>query len=42
MPPEKRLRLEDDSQANFEDLLAEMTYGMKKKSKKVSHCLTIF
>ncbi|KAK1433400.1 hypothetical protein QVD17_10310 [Tagetes erecta] len=35
MPPEKRLRLEDDSQANFEELLAEMTYGMKKKSKKI-------
>ena len=33
MPPEKKLRQEDFPGANFEELLAEMTYGMRRKRK---------
>ncbi|KAI7745902.1 hypothetical protein M8C21_005530, partial [Ambrosia artemisiifolia] len=35
MPPEKMLRIEDDPQAKYEELLADMTYGMKRRSKKI-------
>ncbi|KAL8250747.1 hypothetical protein R6Q59_034440 [Mikania micrantha] len=35
LPPEKKLRLEEFPQAKFEELLAEMTYGMKRKSKRI-------
>ncbi|KAI3767540.1 hypothetical protein L2E82_17738 [Cichorium intybus] len=33
MPPEKKLRQEDFPGANFEELLAEMTYGMRRKKR---------
>ncbi|KAI3678471.1 hypothetical protein L6452_37765 [Arctium lappa] len=35
MPPEKKLRQEEFPRESFEDLLAEMTYGMRRKSKKI-------
>ncbi|KAI3726599.1 hypothetical protein L1987_66397 [Smallanthus sonchifolius] len=35
MPPEKMLRLEDSSRAKFDELLAGMAYGMRRKSKRI-------